>query len=442
MNKDFSIRLPVMLFLMLAAAFLPGGIIKCTAGDDIGTDAVKVSGAEDRDVLYRKMEVLAEILMQVRRNYVDIKEYDEIVDGAIHGMLQSLDSHSDYLDPKAFKEIKEDTSGTYGGIGAHLGIRNNLLTVIAPIEDSPAFKAGLMPGDVILAIDGAKTQKMKFSESIDRIRGKTGTSVLLTVGREGEEEPLDFKICRDNIEMESVKGGRMLRDGIGYIRITQFSLPTAEAFQKELDKLLAEGMSGLIIDLRNNPGGLVKPAVAIAGKFLPEGRLIVTTKGRESGKNMVEERSGGDVHYTDIPMAVLVNEGSASSSEILAGALQDNGRAVLLGETTYGKGSVQSIIPLAAEKDSAIRLTTARYFTPSGRIIHDEGIEPDIMVYVPALEWMNVLKKRAQAENDALFTEDEKSLYSGVRDRQLDRAVDLLEALIAGVGTAAAECGK
>lgn len=424
--------------LILAGIFLSGLESVCLAQETSGTPVVNAAGPEDRDAVYRKMEVLAEVLMQVKRNYVDEKEYGEIVDGAIHGMLQSLDSHSDYLDPKAFKDMKEDTSGSYGGIGAHLGIRNNMLTVIAPIEDSPAFKAGLISGDVIVAIDGSKTQKMNFRESIDLIRGRSGTKVRLTIAREGEQEPVDIEIRRDFIEVESVKGARVIRDGIGYIRITQFSLPTEQAFQKDLDKLLSEGIRGLIIDIRNNPGGLVKPAVSIAGKFLKEGQLIVTTKGRESRKSIVEERAKGDVHYTDLPLVVLVNEGSASSSEILAGALQDSGRAVLLGETTYGKGSVQSIIPLATDMKSAIRLTTARYFTPSGRIIHEQGIEPDILVYVPPVEWMNVLKKRAQAENDVLFTEEEKTLYSGVRDRQLDRAVDLIEALTIYRGTAAA----
>ena len=384
----------------------------------------------DEGGAYQKIELLTEILMQVKRNYVEEKMYTDIVNGAIHGMLQSLDPHSDYLDSKAYTSMKEDTRGTYGGVGIHIGVRNDILTVIAPIEDTPAFKAGMLAGDRIIAVDDVKTRTMKMSDAVDKIRGKKGTTVVLTVVREGSTEPLDFELKRGYIELSSVKGTRMIRDGIGYIRITQFSSPTAASFQGALDELLAKNMKGLVLDLRNNPGGLVRSSVSVAQKFLKEGELIVTTKGRKNKKATVEQRARGEIHYLDMPIVVLVNEGSASAAEIVAGALQDQGRAVLLGQTTYGKGSVQSIVPLRSEKDSAIRLTTAKYYTPSGNVIHGRGIEPDIFVYVPRVEWLGVQRRREHIENEDLYSDEEKKKYAGVRDRQLERATDLIDALM------------
>lgn len=424
-------------FALLVSAVILLQTMTCGAVDAAKIDApVEI----DREDAYRKIELLTEILMQVKRNYVDELQYTNIVNGAIHGMLQALDPHSDYLEPRAYDDIKEDTSGTYGGIGIHIGMRNDVLTVIAPIEDTPAFKAGMLAGDRIVAIDEVKTRNMKLSEAVDKIRGKTGTKVLLTVIREGETDTLDFEMERSYIEVASVKGARIIRNEIGYIRITQFSAPTADEFQKALDGLMEGKMRGLVLDLRNNPGGLVRSAVQVAEKFLKKGELIVTTRGRPDTSGTVEQRAAGDVHLIDLPLAILVNEGSASAAEIVAGALQDQNRAVLLGETTYGKGSVQSIIRLRGEKDSAIRMTTARYYTPSGKVIHDHGIEPDIFVYVPPSEWMGVLRRRALIENGDLYSEEEKKTYAGLPDRQLERAVDLIDALMIYEGVA--EAGK
>jgi len=396
----------------------------------------------DEGSAYQKIELLTEILMQVKRNYVEDRKYSDIVNGAIHGMLQSLDPHSDYLEPKAYTEMQEDTRGTYGGVGIHIGVRNDVLTVIAPIEDTPAFKAGMLAGDRIIAVDEEKTRKMNLSDAVDRIRGKKGTTVVLTVVREGESEPLDFNLKRGYIELASVKGAKMIRETIGYIRITQFSAPTADALQRALDDLFAQDMQGLVLDLRNNPGGLVRSAVSVAQKFLKDGELIVTTKGRKYKKGTIEQRAGGDVHYLDMPIVVLVNEGSASAAEIVAGALQDQGRAVLLGETTYGKGSVQSIVPLRSEKGSAIRMTTAKYYTPSDKVIHGRGIEPDIFVYVPPVEWSGVQRRRAHMENAKLYSDEEKKRYADMRDRQLERAADLIEALMVFDGVAGAKVEK
>ncbi len=424
----------------LTLALLP--LLNCTAAFAASPAQTNLPPVDletgEKEQVYKKIEVLTEILMQIKRSYVDEKEYTDIVNGAIHGMLRSLDPHSDYLEPQAYKDMKEDTQGRYGGIGVHIGMRNDVLTVIAPIEDTPAFEAGLLAGDRIVEIDGEKTRKMEFSESVDRIRGKRGTTVLLTVLREGESDTLEFEIRREFIEVASVKGTRVIRNGIGYVRITQFSAPTAESFQRGLDKLFEQEVKGLVLDLRNNPGGLVSSAVNVAEKFLRKGELIVTTKGRKYRSGKMEQRAAGDVRYLDVPLVILVNEGSASAAEIVAGALQDQGRAVLLGETTYGKGSVQSILPIRAEADSAIRMTTARYYTPSGRQIHDQGIQPDILVYVPPSEWVKVRRKKAIEEGGHLYSEEEKKAYEGVRDRQLDRAVNLVETMMIYEGIAGA----
>lgn len=385
----------------------------------------------DRESVYSKIEVLSEILMHVMRSYVDDTNAAAVVDGAIHGMLRSLDHHSDYLNEAASRDLKEDTEGVYGGIGVHIGVRNDVLTIIAPVEDSPAFKAGVMSGDRVIYIDGIKTAGMDMGRAVDLIRGKRGTKVVLSVSRDGEKEPLDIEVVRDNIDVISVKGVGIVRSGVGYIRVVQFSMPTAGLVREALEHLSAKGMEALVLDLRNNPGGLVKSAVDIAGMFLEEGQLVVTTRGRRNNGRESRQLAGGGFRLTELPVVVLVNGGSASASEILAGALQDHGRAVLLGETTYGKGSVQSIIPIKSEEGSSIRLTTARYYTPAGRTIHEHGIEPDILSYVPAAEWYAVQRKRVQMESPAFLEGNGTNSYELIRDRQMDRAVDLLEGLAA-----------
>ena len=262
-----------------------------------------------------------------------------------------------------------------------------------------------------------------------KLRGQRGTKVTVTIARQNEDEPRDVVIIRDDIEVPSVKGARMIEDGVAYVRITQFSAPAPEALQEALDKLAQQGMNALVLDLRQNPGGLLKAAIETAQKFLKPGDLIVTTRGREGVSPPIESRAGGSYHNTDIPIAVLINGGSASASEIVAGALRDNKRAVLIGETTFGKGSVQSVIPLRPDGQAAIRITTALYYTPSGRQIHDKGIEPDIPVYVTPQEWQRIQMRRTHIENPALFNEEEKKSLADVVDPQLQRAVDLLKAL-------------
>jgi carboxyl-terminal processing protease len=375
------------------------------------------------------MEALAEVMLLVRQRYVEEKTYPQLMHGALNGMLQSLDPHSGFLDEPQLRDMHDDTTGKFGGVGIQIGIKKGMLMIIAPIEDTPGFRAGLMSGDYIEEIDGQKTTGMTMGDAVNKMRGDKGTEVTLTIRRQGDEGPRQVKIVRDEIKVASVKGVRMLDDAIGYIRITQFAQPTADMLENGITNLLAQGMQGLVLDLRSNPGGLLNSAIDVASKFLKPDELIVTTRGRPGVQNEERGTSRGRTHYTNFPMVVLVNWGSASASEIVAGALQDQRRAALVGETTFGKASVQSLIPLASAGKCAIRLTVAQYFTPSGRQIHDKGIDPDIPVYVTPEEWRRVQIRRAQVETPDAFAEQEKKEFVEVVDRVLQRAVDLLRAL-------------
>jgi len=393
---------------------------------DTGAAAIEL---DDREAAYDNIELLAEIMLHIRRHYVEEKTYKEITYGALHGMLRTLDAHSDFLEPEAYSDMQDDTAGKFSGIGIHIGIRDDALTVIAPIEDTPAFRAGLQSGDRIIEIEGVKTQGITLREAVKNLRGKKGTTVTMTVRSLHEPDPKEVSIVRDDITVPNVKGSRMLRDGVGYMRITQFAAPTGQLLQKALDELAAEGMEALVLDLRSNPGGLLKAAIDVAQKFLEPAQLIVSTKGRPGVHDEVQNKATGDYHNVDLPLAVLVNGGSASASEIVAGALQDHKRAIILGDTTFGKGSVQSVIRLFPSGESAIRLTTALYYTPGGRQIHDKGIEPDIRVYISPLEWRQVQIRRAHVENPDHFTEEEKAEYKDAVDHQLERAIDVLQAV-------------
>lgn len=384
---------------------------------------------EDPTSAYDEMELLTEVMLLIKKHYVDEKSYEEITQGALQGMLSALDPHSSFLDAEAYTNIQEDTSGRFSGIGIHVGLRDGLLTIIAPIEDTPGFRAGLQSGDRILKIDGKKTSGMSLRDAVSLMRGSKGEKVVLAIGREDEEGPRDVEIVRDDIEVPSVKGGRIIRDGIGYIRITQFAEPTAAALQEKLDSLATNGMEALVLDLRNNPGGLLKSAIQVAQKFLKKGALVVTTRGRATVLDEMRVEARGETHDLDYPMVVLINQGSASASEIVAGALQDHHRAVLIGDTSFGKASVQSVIKLRADGKSAVRMTTAHYFTPSGREIHEKGIDPDIPIELSVEEWRRVQIRRAHIENPGVFPKEDVEKHADVVDRQLERAVDLLQAL-------------
>jgi len=328
---------------------------------------------------YESIELFTDVLKIVQKNYVEGVDTKKLVYGAINGMLSSLDPHSSFLPPDMYKEMKIETKGSFGGLGIEITVKDGFLTVISPIEDTPAFRAGIKSGDQILKIEGTLTKDMSIVDAVKRMRGAKGSKVTITIMREGFEKPKDFTLVRDIIQVKSVKF-KTLDYGYGYVRIAQFQEKTDEDLIKALKTLKAENggaLKGLILDMRNDPGGLLDQAVKVADHFIAEG-LIVYTEGRDQDSKMrFTARKGGNKEL-GYPMVVLINGGSASASEIVAGALQDHNRAVILGTQSFGKGSVQTIIPLS--EDSGLRLTTARYFTPKGRSIQAKGITPDIIV--------------------------------------------------------------
>ncbi len=326
---------------------------------------------------YDNIEAFANVLTIVQKHYVDEVPTDQLIDGAINGMLTSLDPHSAYLTPELYKELQVDTRGSFGGLGIEITLRNGILTVVSPIEDTPAFRAGIKAGDQIIKIEDEFTKDMTLMQAVKLMRGPEGSKIKLTVRREGEPEWKDYTLAREVIQIKSVKF-RTLEKGFGYLRVTQFQEKTERDAKRAIESLTAESgsLSGLVLDLRNNPGGLLSQAVKLADLFLDSG-LLVYTEGRlenQKQKFYAHKQESG----VEFPMIVLVNGGSASASEIVAGALQDHRRALLLGTQTFGKGSVQTILPV--EGEGAIRLTTARYYTPNGRSIQATGITPDIIM--------------------------------------------------------------
>ncbi len=409
-------------------ALLLATLLACVVGcHSIPPPPSVVPASEDE--AYKQIRILTKTMLLIRQNYVDENKvsYSNLVSSALKGMLQSLDPFSQYLEPAAYRELKEETQGKFGGIGIQLGFKDNVLTVIAPMEDTPAFRAGILSGDKIIEINTNKTERMDMRDVVSRLRGNPGTIVTIKILRGA-----DFKthtLTREEIKISSIKGSRMLDPSIGYIRITEFSDPTGPALQEALEKLMSKGMKGLVLDLRNNPGGLLTSSIQVSEKFLPRGTLIVSTRGRGASPRQLQATAGGAVHYTDIPLAVLINGGSASAAEIVSGALHDNKRAILVGETSFGKGSVQNVMPV--EDGSAARITTARYYTPSGQCIHEKGIEPDIAVPVSPEEWQKILMKRADLENPGTLDPKNKPAdLDTITDRQLDRAVYLLKGIL------------
>jgi len=326
---------------------------------------------------YRSLKTFNEILDIVEKNYVEPVETKTLLEGAVSGMMRSLDPHSSYMTADMYKELEVETKGRFGGIGIEITIRKDILTVVSPIEDTPAYRAGVKAGDAILQIDGKSTKNITIMEAVKKLRGPKGTDVTITIMREDNPKLQDIKITRDIIQIRSVRS-KVLEDGIGYVRVSSFQERTADDLGKALTDVegKAKPLKGLVLDLRNNPGGLLNQAVQVSDLFLKKG-TIVSTRGRvKSVESSAAARDDGNEPTCAI--VVLVNEGTASAAEIVAGALQDNGRALVLGTQTFGKGSVQTVIPL--DDGSALKLTTAKYYTPKGRSIQAEGIQPDIVV--------------------------------------------------------------
>jgi carboxyl-terminal processing protease len=325
---------------------------------------------------YMGLESFTNVLAIVQRNYVEEVATQKLVDGAINGMLNALDPHSSYLTPESYKELQVDTEGSFGGLGIEITLRDGLLTVVSPIEDTPAYRAGVKAGDQIIKIESELTKDMSLVDAVKKMRGPKGSKIAISVRREGTSRLLDFLLMREVIKVQSVKA-KSLEKGYGYVRLTQFQDRSGADLEGALQKLAQDNgaLAGLVLDLRNDPGGLLSQAVRVSDLFLDSG-LVVYTEGRlDNQKQKYFAHPGGQA---ELPLVVLVNGGSASASEIVAGALQDHGRAVIVGTKTFGKGSVQTILPM--ENGAALRLTTAMYFTPSGRSIQVTGITPDIMV--------------------------------------------------------------
>jgi carboxyl-terminal processing protease len=329
------------------------------------------------DADYQRMRVFTEVLGEIEQKYVEKKTTDELITEALKGMVSSLDPHSSYLTPDEYKDLQIETKGSFQGVGIEITLKDSILTVVSPIEGTPAFLAGVHPGDRIIKIDGKLTKGMSLTDAVKMIRGPKGTKVTLTILREGAAKLQDIAINRELIPLRSVRFN-ILEDGYGYVRIASFQEDTTQDLVKALRVLQGQKvpLKGLVLDLRNDPGGLLQEAVSVSDQFLKEG-VIVSTKGRLPNQQMLF-RATNHPTAQDYPVIVLVNNGSASASEIVAGALQDNKRALVLGTPTFGKGSVQTIIPL--EDKGALRLTTARYYTPNGRSIQAKGIEPDLVV--------------------------------------------------------------
>lgn len=402
---------------------------------------LSTASAAEKDSVYPNLELFSYVMEKVRKDYVDGQEltYQDLVHGALKGMVNTLDPHSEFLDPDRYKELQSDTQGMFGGLGIVVQMRDNFVTVVTPIEDTPGFKAGILTGDRIIRIDGKSTEKISLQDAVKQLRGDPGTQVSLTIQRPSTGDEKEHKLTRAviNVDMAKDINGRkefpLGENRIGYVRLTQFGEKTSDELDAALKKLKAQGMEALILDLRWNPGGLLDQAVEVCEKFLPRRQLVVTTEGRNAGQSSIRQVTGRNGTYRNLPVVVLVNLGSASASEIVAGALQDCAalglcKAIVVGETTFGKGSVQSIIPLP-DGSSALRLTTAKYYTPSHKVIHEQGITPDIVVTMTDEEETIARLKLTPGGVESL-DDKERERIATVRDPQLDRAMDVLKGIM------------
>jgi carboxyl-terminal processing protease len=377
------------LALMVIICLLLGGLIFVS-----GKDRQVTAGTTD---VYENIEIFTEVLRQIEKNYVEPQDPQKLIYGAIKGMVQSLDPHSSFLTKEEHQELLIETKGSFTGVGIEITVRDNVLTVVSPIEGTPAYEAGIKAGDQIIGIDEKPTNDMTLTDAVKNIRGPKGTKVKLTVRREGADKPLEFSITRDVIPLKSVRN-HLLTPDIGYVRISSFQSKTDEDLASALEEIEGgRALKGLVLDIRNNPGGLLTQAIKVSDLFLDSG-MIVSTKGRNDSQDM-EVPANKNENPRNYPIIVLVNGGSASAAEIVAGALQDNKRALVLGTKTFGKGSVQTILPLS--DGSGLRLTTAKYYTPSGKSIQLSGITPDIKVeFIPPVDKPEKEKLRFLREED------------------------------------------
>ncbi len=397
--------------------------------------------AAERDDAYPQLALFSRVLQLIKKDYVDGADltYKELVSAAVRGMLDSLDPHSEFLEPEKYDELRTDTEGEFGGLGVTVSPRGGTINIVDVVEDTPGEKAGLLPGDQLVAVEGQSVRDWSVSEVVTKLRGKPGTEVGLTTFRPSSGQTNDLRITRAVIPVHTVRDLNwkrqfpLLEDGIGYLQILQFGEKTSAELDAALEKMAVAGMKGLVIDLRDNPGGLLEAAVRVCDKFVKKNDLVVSTEGR-NGAQQAEFRATGRGRFQKLRLAVLVNGGSASASEIVAGCLQDLKRARVFGEQTFGKGSVQSILPL--QDGTALRLTTAKYYTPSHKVIHEHGITPDSVVELTDEEQLDLVLRRQPGGLDAM-DEAGRERARQVRDLPLERAVDYLRGLrmLAGEGT-------
>jgi carboxyl-terminal processing protease len=387
-----------------------------TSDDPVVETPEDIATLADVDNVITAFPLLGEVLARTKQNHYEDPGVHQLVEGAIRGLLKTLDPYSQYYDADAYQELQTDTRGKFGGLGMYIGLKANRLTVISPIEDTPAYRAGVTSGDIISDIDGESTAGITADEAANKMRGEPGTDVTLTIVRVGLDAPLTITITRDIITVISVKY-RKLKDNIGYLRITGFMQPTAEAAAEAIEALEADGVDGLILDLRSNPGGLLSSAVQIASMFLDEGELIVYTQGRGKHEEFFVTKKLAD---TNLPLTVLVNNGSASASEIVAGALQANDRAILMGNRTFGKASVQKIYPIQeGDRATAVKLTIAHYYTPDDIDIHEVGIEPNVKLEaLSALEARMWRRARASDAMKELLKDEDGDILERLEARR------------------------
>jgi carboxyl-terminal processing protease len=425
--KIMKRRLPFQIVGLLAAAgiFLSAGPLRAADPETATTD-------QNEDTGYSEIATFAKAVELIRQDYVDGNKvsYHDLIYAAMKGMLSSLDPHSSFMDPGDFKDMQDDTRSRFNGLGIEVAVKDGILTVVTPMEDTPAAQAGILAGDQILKINGSSTEKLGLQDAIEVLRGEPGQKITLTILRPSSKEIRDYPLERKEIKVESVKGGRLLDPDltgpfkVGYVRIVQFNEPTAEEFAKTLDGLQKQGMQALVLDLRNNPGGLLNSAVDVLGQFLPPNTKVVSTQGRADSQKHDYSTPAGLKERPRFPLVVLVNEGSASGSEIVAGALKDLHRAIVVGETTFGKGSVQNVMQMP--DGSALRFTTAKYYTPSKTVIQGNGVVPNILVPLTPEQDRAVATLR---NNDKLPPPEAISLIK-TKDPQLMRGIDAIKGVM------------
>ena len=418
-----------LIFILVTLAL----VLNLVAGARIYLSSAQA--VEQKDSPDANLEVFASVLEKVRTSYVDGTNltYNALIHSALKGMVGSLDPHSEFMDADDYQQLQDDTEGQFGGLGLVVAMKNNFITVVAPMDDSPGYRAGILSGDRIVKIDGKSVDNVSLTDAVKKLRGQPGTEVSVTVQRPSSGALKDYKLTRAVISMDMVKdiNGKknfpLGADKIGYVRITQFGDQTSEELEAALNRLKKQGMEALIIDLRWNPGGLLDEAVNVCEKFLPRGQIVVTTEGRDPAENSVRRADGHGDELHGMPIVVLANLGSASAAEIVTGCLQDLHRAYVLGDKTFGKGSVQNIFPL--DDGSALKLTVAKYYTPSHKVIHEHGITPDSLVPMSDEDQASLLVKRAPGGLESLDDKD-RAVVEKSHDVQLDRAEDLLKGVL------------